>query len=124
MFAIIETGSKQYKVQIGTILDIEKIETNNNSVFFEQVLLINDDKQILIGKPYVEKAQVKAELVKDFKDKKVIVFKFKRKTGYKKTLGHRQNLTRVKITDIVMPGKTTSAKKVAEDNEEPVITKE
>ncbi|MFA5878836.1 MAG: 50S ribosomal protein L21 [Candidatus Margulisiibacteriota bacterium] len=105
MLAIIETGGKQYKVQENNVIDIEILPIEDEKeIIFDKVLLIKNEDEILLGKPYLEKAVVKAEIVKEFKDKKVIVFKFKRKTGYKKTQGHRQNLLSVKIKEIIVKG--------------------
>lgn len=103
MFAIMETGSKQYKVTEGTILDVELIEyPKTKKVSFDKIMLISDDKQFLLGQPYVENAQVKATVLEDIKDDKILVFKYKKKTGYKKTQGHRQNYTRIKVNEIVI----------------------
>jgi len=111
MFAVIKTGGKQYRVEKGDVLEIEKLgQDQGKKVTFNEVLLVVDDKNTLIGTPYVEAAQVKAEIVEDFKDKKVIVFKKKRRKGYKKKRGHRQEMTRIKIEDIVT-GKKAAPKK-------------
>lgn len=100
-FAIIETGGKQYRVSSGTILEFEKLEGEaQNSVTFDKVLLVSDGKDVKIGQPYVEGAKVKGTILDQKRDKKVLVFKFKKKTGYKKTQGHRQYLTTVKIDTI------------------------
>lgn len=100
-FAIIETGGKQYKVSSGTILEFEKLEGEaQKSVTFDKVLLVSDGKDVKIGQPYVEGAKVKGTILEQKRDKKVLVFKFKKKTGYKKTQGHRQYLTTVKIDTI------------------------
>ncbi len=102
MFAIIKTGGKQYRVQEGDILDVEKLPAEPTQRFyFSQVLLIADEKETLIGTPFVEKALVQAEILENFKDKKVIVFKKKRRKQYRRTRGHRQQLTRVKIDRII-----------------------
>lgn len=100
MFAIIETGSKQYKVEEGSIIDIEKINVDKNLVEFDNVLLISNGTEVLIGQPSIDGAKVKGEVLNNFKDKKQIVFKFKRKTGYKVTRGHRQEVTTIRIKKI------------------------
>ncbi len=101
MFAIIKTGGKQYRVQQGDILSVERLAGGpNKKILFDQVLLITDDKKTLIGTPLLEKAAVRAEIIEDFKDDKVIVFKKKRRKQYRRTRGHRQPLTRVKILAI------------------------
>ena len=102
MFAIIKTGGKQYKVQVGDVLSIERLPAGaGRTALFDQVLLIADEKETLIGTPLIEKAVVRAGVLEDFKDKKVLVFKKKRRKQYRRTRGHRQELTRVKIMNIV-----------------------
>ncbi|HRY60404.1 MAG TPA: 50S ribosomal protein L21 [Patescibacteria group bacterium] len=101
MFAVIKTGGKQYIVKEGDILDVEKIEGEDGSKLnLDNVLLISDGKDIKIGTPTVEGAKIEAEIVKQFKDKKVVIQKFKRKTGYRRRTGHRQMKTKVKIVSI------------------------
>jgi large subunit ribosomal protein L21 len=102
MFAIIKTGGKQYRVQVGDVLSVERLPAGaGKTALFDQVLLIGDDKETLIGTPLIEKAAVRAAVVEDFKGEKVIVFKKKRRKQYRRTRGHRQELTRVKILNIV-----------------------
>ena len=117
MFAVIKTGGKQYKVQEGEVLHVEKLDLDEGQeVNFEEVLLIDDGENTLIGTPFVDNAQVKAVVVRNFKDKNIIVFKKKRRKQYRKTRGHRQNLTEVKIekilSKITAPAKKTTAEKV------------
>lgn len=101
MFAVIETGAKQYIVETGTIIDVEKIEGDINSeVTFDRVLLLNKEGAVSVGKPYLSNVQVKARILNQYKDDKLIVFKFKPKTGYKKKAGHRQQLTTIKVESI------------------------
>jgi large subunit ribosomal protein L21 len=101
MFAIIETGGKQYKVQAGTILDIETLDGQPTDQFiFDKVLLVDNSGAIKVGQPYVDGATVTATILNHVKDDKKIVFKFKPKTGYKKTAGHRQPLTTIKVDAI------------------------
>ena len=100
-FAVIETGGKQYRVQAGTILDFEKLEGEpSTKVVFDKVLLVSDGTTTTIGQPYLEGVQVKGAILDQTKGKKEIVFKWKKKTGYKKTQGHRQKLTTVKIESV------------------------
>jgi large subunit ribosomal protein L21 len=102
MFAIIKTGGKQYRVQEGDFLSVERLPAETGkTALFDQVLLISDDKETLIGTPFIEKAAVRAAVVEDFKGDKVLVFKKKRRKQYRRTRGHRQDLTRVKILNIV-----------------------
>ncbi len=100
MYAIIATGGKQYKVAEGDSLRVEKLgAAEGESVTFDQVLVVNDGT-MKIGAPYVEGATVTATVEKEGRSKKVIVYKYKRKTGYHKKNGHRQSYTQVKIEKI------------------------
>lgn len=120
MYAVIKTGGKQYRVQVGDILDIEKLEVDEGKkVTFGEVLLIEDDEQTLIGMPILDKAQVVGEVIENFKDKKVLVFKKKRRKQYRKTKGHRQLLTRVKIEKIMPEGGAPRKEKPEEKKVEP-----
>lgn len=97
MFAIIETGGKQYRVQENDFLFVEKLEANEgDTVVFDKVLMVNDK----IGNPYVKNAKVSAKVEKHGKAKKVIVYKYKSKKNYHKKQGHRQPFTKVQITVI------------------------
>ena len=101
MYAIIATGGKQYKVQEGDVIKVEKLGAEAGSeVTFDQVLLVSD-KEVKVGSPTIEGASVKATVVSEGKDKKVIVYRYKRKTGYHKKKGHRQPFTQVKIEKII-----------------------
>lgn len=100
MYAIIATGGKQYKVAEGDIINVEKLETEvGGTVDFGEVLVVNNGKMV-VGDPTVSGASVKATVLKQGKGKKVIVYKYKRKTGYHKKNGHRQQFTQVKIDKI------------------------
>ena len=100
MYAIIATGGKQYKVAEGDIIKIEKLGVEaGQTVTFDKVLAVNNG-ELSIGCPTVEGATVTATVVKEGKGKKVIVYKYKRKTGYHKKNGHRQLFTQVKIDKI------------------------
>lgn len=97
MYAVIKTGGKQYKVATGDVVKIEKIAgEEGNEVIFNEILAL-DDK---IGTPLVANAIVKAMVLKQAKDDKIIVFKKKRRQNYRRKNGHRQQITLVKITDI------------------------
>ena len=96
MFAIFKTGGKQYKVQKDEILTVEKLDADKE-VVFEEVLMAGDK----VGAPFVAGAKVKAQVVDQIRDDKVIVFKKKRRHNYRRTQGHRQHLTVIKITDII-----------------------
>ena len=100
MYAIIVTGGKQYKVSEGDIITIEKLGIEaGEKVTFDQVLAVSGD-DLKIGNPTVDGATVDATVVKEGRGKKVIVYKYKRKTGYHKKNGHRQSYTQVKIEKI------------------------
>ncbi len=100
MYAIIATGGKQYKVAEGDFIKVEKLGVEEGqTVTFDQVLAVNNDG-IKIGNPTVEGASVSATVVENGKDRKVIVYKYKRKSGYHKKNGHRQLFTKVKIDKI------------------------
>jgi large subunit ribosomal protein L21 len=99
MYAIIKTGGKQYRVTEGETLRVEKLNVEGNSIKFDQVLLVGGD-QVKIGVPVVEGASVDAEILRQGRAKKIIVFKKKRRKGYHKKQGHRQAFTEVKIIGI------------------------
>ena len=106
MFAVIKTGGKQYVVKEGDKFSVEKLELPAGQIFlFDQVLLVDDGADTARGTPFLEKAVVKAEVVRNFKDDKILVFKKKRRKQYRRTHGHRQNLTEVVIAKIY-PDKT------------------
>ena len=112
MFAIVETGGTQYKVEKGTILDVNRMEgAEGSSVVFDQILLIDTN----VGTPTIPGASVTAKIVAHKRGDKIVVFKMKAKKRYQKTQGHRQELTTLEITDIKASGtakKTTTPKKV------------
>jgi large subunit ribosomal protein L21 len=102
MFAIIEIGGKQYKVQKDSVLDVELLEgkKEGDAVSFDKVLMVSDNSDIKVGTPYIKGAKIDGKVLSVAKDKKVVTFKFKRKTNYHRTIGHRQTYTRVKIETI------------------------
>lgn len=109
MFAVIKTGGKQYKVFPGNLVKLEKIEgEEGNSFQFEDVLMVGDEKTSKIGAPFLEKTLVKATVVEQARDKKIIVFKKKRRKGYQRKNGHRQSVTSVYIDEIVLDGKSVA----------------
>ena len=100
MYAIIETGGKQYKVSEGDIIRVEKLDAEEGSGYtFDQVLAVNDGS-LKVGNPTVDGAKVTASVMGNGRGKKVIVYKYKRKSGYHKKAGHRQAYTQVKIESI------------------------
>ncbi len=102
MYAIIKTGGKQYTVKPGDFLEIEKLESAvGDAVTFSEVLAVAKDGEALkVGTPMLEGATVSATVTDQFRAKKIVVFKMKRRKGYRRTQGHRQYLTRVQIGEI------------------------
>lgn len=103
MYAVIETGGKQYKVTKGDIIYIEKLDAEQDAaVTFDKVIAVHDDKELKVGAPYVEGAKVEATVMKQGKNKKIIVFTYRPKKGSKRKLGHRQPYTKVQINEITL----------------------
>lgn len=103
MYTIIEAGGKQYKVSKDSVIDVEKLGgLPKDEITFDNVLLVANDNEVKIGAPFVLGAKVLAEVVRNFKNRKVIAFKFRRRKSSKSKKGHRQQLTRVKIKEIVL----------------------
>ena len=102
MYAVFASGGKQHRVEVGNLIDVEKLDADvGDSVTFPSVLaVVDDDGQLQAGTPYLDNTSVTAEVVQQARAKKTIVFKSKRRKGYKRKLGHRQSFTRVKITAI------------------------
>lgn len=101
MYAVLETGSKQYRVTAGDTLEIERLEIEaGQPVTFDRVLLVSNDGQVKIGSPTVASASVVADVVEHKRGEKKIAFKMRRRKGYHRTVGHRQELTVVKIKEI------------------------
>ena len=112
MYAIIETGGKQYKVETGDVIYVEKLgAADGEKVTFDKVVALNDDKELKLGSPYVAGATVAATAVKTGKGKKITVFTYRPKKGSKRKLGHRQPYTKVEIGKIAAKApRTTKAK--------------
>ena len=101
MYAVLETGSKQYRVAAGDTLQIERLDTAAGQPFtFDRVLLVNNGGKVTIGSPTVPQATVVVDVVEHIRGDKKLTFKMKRRKGYHKTIGHRQELTRIKINEI------------------------
>ena len=107
MYAVIETGGKQYRVEAGDVIDVERIsggeEGEKGSIRFDRVLMVTGDNGAQFGSPVVEGALVKASLVGEVRGPKIRVFKKKKRTTYRKSRGHRQDLMRVRIEGIELP---------------------
>ncbi len=101
MYAVLETGSKQYRVSAGDTLQVERLPVEAGKTFtFDRVLLVNNDGNVRVGAPTVKDAAVVADVVDHIRGEKKTTFKMKRRKGYHKTIGHRQELTVVKIKEI------------------------
>lgn len=101
MYAVIKTGGKQYRVQEGDIIFIEKLNAaEGDQVHFNEVLALSDDNGLKVGTPIVEGAVVEANVLKQGKSKKIVVFKYKAKKNYRKKQGHRQPYTKIQVTKI------------------------
>lgn len=100
MYAIIEVGGKQEKVAVGDVVCIERI-SNEKDVTFDHVLLVNDDKEVKVGSPYVKGAKVSGLVMDQIRGEKVVSSFYRRRKSSRKKHGHRQSLTKIKITEIV-----------------------
>lgn len=102
MLAVVKTGGKQYKAEIGKQILVEKVEGElGSSIILDEVLLVSDEKKgITVGEPSIKSASVKATIVEHFKTDKVIVFKKKRRQNYRRKKGHRQEMSKLEIVEI------------------------
>ena len=114
MYAVVKTGGKQYRVAKDDVLTIEKLDGEAGAVIeLEQVLAINDGKGLTIGTPMIDGARVAATVLEQKKGEKVLIFKKKRRQNYRRTKGHRQQLTVIRISDILAKGQKAVAAKAA-----------
>ena len=114
MYAIVETGGKQYPVEEGRYIDVELLDAEKDSkIVFDKIVMIVNGKKSKVGQPYVAGASAEGTIVKHDKEKKIIVYKQRPKKGYRKKQGHRQGFTRVMISKI----RTSAQKKAAESAE-------
>jgi large subunit ribosomal protein L21 len=121
MYAVILTGGKQYRVKEGDVLAVEKLDLEpGRKAHFDRVLLIEDGETVLVGAPVLDNAMVLGLVLENFKDEKVLVFKKKRRKQYRRTRGHRQQLTKVRITRITMDRTGITAEDLAEEKLAPV----
>lgn len=101
MYAVIQTGGKQYKITPGEEVKVEKLDGEvGDQVYFDKVLLVSKDGNVTVGKPVLENTRVVARITRQARGPKIVVFKFKRRKGYRKKQGHRQDFTGVKIVEI------------------------
>ena len=114
-YAIIKTGGRQFRVAEGDTIDVDLLDVDSGkTTTIGDVLMFADGKNVTHGDPLVSGAKVTVEVVEQRKDKKVIAFKYKRRKGYHRTVGHRRKLTRVKIKSISVEAKKSTAKKADE----------
>ncbi|MFZ4577607.1 MAG: 50S ribosomal protein L21 [Myxococcota bacterium] len=100
-YAIIQTGGKQYRAEVGTQLTVEKLEGERGAeVVFDRVLLLSGDNGVQVGVPTVDGARVVGTVVEQTRDKKVLIHKYRRRKNSRKTMGHRQSITRVRISAV------------------------
>ena len=114
-YAVIQTGGKQYRVQPGDVIDVEKLEDEVGSrIDLSSVLLVGEDDAVSVGTPTVDGAKVTAEIADQFRGPKIIVYKYKAKTRYRRKNGHRQSYTRLRIRHILTDGAEEPEEVVAE----------
>jgi len=112
MYAVVTTGGKQYRVEAGNELTIERLAADaGTAVTFDRVLLVGDGETVTVGTPIVDGATVSATVLGEALGPKLVIFKFKQKVKYRRTTGHRQHLTRVRIDEISAAGKTAKAER-------------
>jgi large subunit ribosomal protein L21 len=99
-YAVIETGGKQYRVQQGDVLDVELLKVEAGASVEFDVLAVSNGSELSIGTPVVSGAKVKASVIEDLRGKKIYSFKKKRRKGYRRKIGHRQDLTKIKVEEI------------------------
>ncbi len=99
-YAVIKTGGRQYRVEQGDVIEVDKLELDTGATATFEVLLAGEGDSVKVGTPLLEGAKVEAEVMEQAKGEKLVAFKFKRRKGYHRTVGHRQKLTRIKITGI------------------------
>ena len=113
MYALVELSGKQFKVEPGAILKVPRLQgESGDKLSLDKVLYLNDDKKVSIGKPFIKGITVDANIVSHGRDRKIIVFKFKRRKRYKRTLGHRQGFTTIQINKVNTTKKKTAGPKI------------
>ena len=124
-FAVIQTGGKQYKVKASEILKIERLKDNKNKIEFKDILAYGDDKNVEVGAPFVKGAKVEAQLIKNGKNRTVLIFKKRRRQNSRRKNGHRQEYSMIRINKIFSKdGKVLSeAEKVSKTSKKEVAEK-
>ena len=118
MYAIIRAGGKQAKVQVGDVIEIERVKDPGDSVTFVPLLVVSDDGDSVSDRAKLADAKVTAEVLGETKGEKIDIFKYKNKSGYRRHMGHRQKYTQVRVTAIDLKSKKTTKKPKAEAKEE------
>ena len=104
-YAILKTGGKQYRVSLGDIIDVDRLPVESGAeVELDKIFALSENGQVTLGQPLIEGAKVIAQVQAQARDKKIRVFKYKRKTRYRRTIGHRQAYTRLQIVDVIREG--------------------
>ena len=122
-YAVIKTGGKQYKVSEGDVIEVDKLDVKEGPLTFDNVLLLVNEGNVEVGKPYIESAKVSAKLLEQKKGDKVRVAKFKSKVRYRRVTGFRALLSKVQIEKIESPKIKETPKKVEEKTESPKVKK-
>lgn len=117
MYAVVQTGGKQLRVAKDDVVVVEKLEAGVGDAVTFDVLMVADGDAVNVTPEDLASAKVTAEIVEHFKGEKAVIFKFKKRKGYKRLKGHRQNLTRVRITDVALSARKKTAKKATKADE-------
>ncbi|HDM79217.1 MAG TPA: 50S ribosomal protein L21 [Deltaproteobacteria bacterium] len=119
MYAVLRTGGKQYRVEPGKIFRVEKLPGDvGEEILLKDVLMVSDGENVEVGKPLLENYWVKCRIVEQGRSRKIIVFKYKRRKGYKRTRGHRQHFTDLKVEEIGQGDVTSKAEETPSETEE------
>ncbi len=101
MYALVEIKGKQYKAEKGSVIRIDRVESEKgNSLEFDKVLMLSSDKDVKVGAPYLEGVKIQATVEDHIRDKKVVIFKYKKRKKYRRTKGHKQPYTMIKVNEI------------------------
>ncbi len=115
MYAVVQTGGKQYRVSKGDVINVEKLNVEaGQNVVLDEVIALSGEGNTIVGKPFIDGAAVECKVVENGKGKKVIIYKYKAKKDYRKKQGHRQPYTQLEVTNIIASGATKSSAPKAE----------